>query len=258
MSATASGATSYGYAAVSDVVTGGIATKTVAPTVLYKPGFPPGKTTAYADPVGSVTLQAIPTAGNPTQSIPMQFMFPASNSPDVDHSISDSVGASLLGGNAPSQGILFNTGGLSNAQLGSTLNGILTISASVQQGATVNNLFSGTVTFIINQNPTVDFAGGFIGPSPPPGFQTLTDAAGNTLLTLTNLPVIPFTVVGSTDFQLTIDESLQIGNENNPDFTAGTLLTRNIGVVGLFTAGASPVDRQGVQLIITETPEPGR
>lgn len=255
-SGTASGATSYAYAGVSDSISGGLAKKTVSSIVLVPPGSS-GITTAYADPTGPVTMQVIPTSGNPTQNVIMQFAFPAVGSSDVDQITPSSTELSgfLNGAALPSQEVVRSNGGLTTTQVGSFFDVTFTVLASVDQAATGLNetLFNGQAVF--HADGSVSFTGDFINYMV--GSQTTPDPKNSLLqrTSLTGLPTIPFTVEGSTDFDLTVDLTMSIGDPNGPDFTLGTALSSTAGAAAVFTAGAEPADRSDYQLVAT--PEPG-
>ena len=254
---TASGATSYGYAAVSDAISGSIATKTVAPSVVVKPGFPVGKTTAYSDPIGPVTMQVHPSSGAPNQLVNMQFFFPGAASADVDHSIDDSTGRSsqqLNSSASPSQGIVIDTGGLSTAQLNGLLDVAYHVNVQVSQASTGLDatIFFGNILFT---NGTVSFTDNFTQSGSTVGFNESISGTDH-IFTITGLGSVAkaFQVQANSDFDVDMDVSMTVGNENGPDFTNGALLTRPTGVLGLFTAALAPIDRDNFSL--TATPEP--
>jgi hypothetical protein len=249
VTSTASGPTSYAYASVSDAIVSGVAKKTVAPTVIVKPGYPTGHTTAYADPTGAVTLQVDPSSINPnqgTQGVNMLFSFPDVTSNDVDHTISDNLGANLLGVSSPSQGIVRDSAGLTTAQQNGAFNVVYSVNASAFQNGTFLFTFSGTATFVPGgpgQGDTVTFGGGFSNPTT--GFQSSPDTTNpNAIITtLTGLPSRTFQVESGSPFTLTVDATMSIGDENETINLSANPITRNLGVIGLFTTGAAPVDR---------------
>jgi hypothetical protein len=252
------GATSYGYASVSDSISNNVATKTNAPTVVLKPGYPVAKTTAYSDPVGPLTLQITPASGPANQIVPMQFFLPLPNSSDVDHANNDDfVGHSLLNaGEFPSQGIYFDNGGLTPTQINGTLDAVYTLHAHVSQPGVIDtDLFNGSLTFHNGQNPVVvpsgDFANGVFSTDVLPagqGFLTVLKGQDNS--------IVNFGVQANLPFDLTIDATMTVNDENGPNFTAGTAanFVRPAGTMGLFTAAASPVNR--IDFTMSVVPEP--
>ena len=119
--------------------------------------------------------------------------------------------------------------------------------------------FNGTATFAAGgsgQPDTVTFGGGFNIGSIVVDSKHDSNNPNAIVTTLSNLPAIPFEVVAGQDFDLTVDVAMSIGTDSNGDpigqnFTFGSLLTRPIGAMGLFTTGAAPVDRQNFSLVTT-------
>jgi hypothetical protein len=266
VSVTGTGPTSYGYAAAADTVANNVATKTTAPTVVMKPGFTVSKTTAYSDPVGPGTyrIDILPTNTNqdPNQIVAMRYFVPGSNSPDVNHSIDDSAGASgeNLNSSLPSQGVVVDTANLSDLQLNGYFDVHLSVSAHVSQAAIGldADLFSGTVTFHNGVSKTVDFGGDFNIPSVSADIQ---DAGNQMIITLTGLQnlVRGFSVKANTDFDFTLEQSMSIGTDadgidNGPDFLDAGTLSRNAGALGLFTSGFTTQASGGFNL--AAVPEP--
>jgi hypothetical protein len=157
-----------------------------------------------------------------------------------------------LGPALPKQEVVRSNGNLTPTDTSPFLDVTLSVFAKVTQVATGldETLFDGTAVF--KTDGSVDFSGDF-GPAKYNTGSHTDIVAGLMRTTLTGLPTIPFTVKGSTDFDLTIDTTLTIGDPNGPDFTLASPLTETAGASALFTIGA---ELPGGNFTLTTAPEP--